>query len=882
MELKKYQKQVLGDLDAYLKSLGESKGLASAWSSYWSSKGLLPPQGYHDDIPGAANVCVKVPTGGGKTFIASCALKHIFDHVPVGKTRFVVWLVPSDAILSQTVANLSNPAHPYRQRINMDFSGKVNVYTKEQLLNAQNFKPFDVQDNLSIAVFCYASIRANPKSKDDKKIYQENGNLLAFPETYNDPGLKLGDDTPDTALLQVIRQFNPVVVVDESHNAKSELSIAMLKNVNPSFVFAMTATPTERSNIISYVNARELKKEHMVKLPVIVYNRPDRNSVINDAVQLRGQLEIKANAAVDAGAEYLRPIVLFQAQPKTSDDSETFEKIREKLVGKGIPAEQIAIKTANKDELAKVNLLSPSCPIRYIITINALKEGWDCPFAYILASLANKTSKTDVEQIVGRVLRQPHAHKYGDAILNLSFVLSCSADFNGTVKSVVAGLNGAGFSANDYRIADSQETETPLPLKVQPELGLVPPSDSPEVDTLDDIKEEPIGDAGGLRSCATENETNAQERVPPSAIGKLIDDATQKGEQYDKEIQGDADNSLASPEIPGMKAYKIEADFADVKDIVIPQFTKEESAGLFSGDDATVLLTEAELMDDFSLTGKDAIVNFTLDVHDAVQVDISSKGEVTPKTKNLSKAELDWFAAQFATKPDGERLKWLTTQAVSTLEQKNDYCTLSDLKGYVDTVVKALPPAVRDNLTIELLPSFVQCLSDKIERLAKEHKKQRFASWITTNVIKCTPMYMLPTSISPDKVATHFEKTLYSGEYDDLDGDETEIINKIIAKDNVRWWHRIKERRPGEFFINGHRKMYPDFLVMTESGNLVVVEVKGPHLDGTDSQEKAELGKTWAAMAGTHFKYFMVFKKAGDGVPGAMLLNDFLNTLAQL
>ena len=338
MELKKYQKQVLGDLDTYLKSLDESKGLVSAWGGYWSSKGLMPPQSYYDDIPGAANVCVKVPTGGGKTFIASCALKHIFDHVPVGKTRFVVWLVPSDAILSQTVANLSNPDHPYRQRINMDFSGKVNVYTKEQLLNAQNFKPFDVQENLSIAVFCYASIRANPKSKDDKKIYQENGNLLAFPTTFNDPELKLNDDTPDTALLQVIRQFNPVVVVDESHNAKSELSIAMLKNVNPSFVFAMTATPTERSNIISYVNARELKREHMVKLPVIVYNRPDRNSVINDAVQLRGQLEAKANAAMGAGADYLRPIVLFQAQPKTSDDSETLEKIREKLVSKGIPA----------------------------------------------------------------------------------------------------------------------------------------------------------------------------------------------------------------------------------------------------------------------------------------------------------------------------------------------------------------------------------------------------------------------------------------------------------------------------------------------------------------------------------------------------------------
>ena len=697
MELKKYQKQVLDDLDSYLNSIGESTGLAGAWSGYWSSKGLMPPQSYHDDIPGVANVCVKVPTGGGKTFIATCALKHIFDHVSVGKTRFVVWLVPSDAILSQTVANLSNPGHPYRQRINVDFSGKVNVYTKEQLLNAQNFKPFDVQENLSIAVFCYASIRANPKSKDDKKIYQENGNLLSFPSAFNDPDLKLTDDTPDTALLQVIRQFNPVVVVDECHNAKSELSIAMLRNVNPSFVFAMTATPTEKSNIISYVNARELKKEHMVKLPVIVYNRPDRNSVINDAVQLRAQLEAKANAAMKVETDYLRPIVLFQAQPKTSDDSETFEKIRDKLVDKGIPIEQIAIKTASKDELARVNLLSPACSVRYIITVNALKEGWDCPFAYILASLANKTSKTDVEQIVGRVLRQPHAHKYDDAVLNLSFVLSCSADFNGTVKSVVAGLNGAGFSANDYRIAEVQEAENHVPQTNQPELELAPEGEDHCDDNLDDIKDDPIVAPSG-----------DVESVEHTTVGKLIDDATQKGEKYDKEIEEVEGNPLASMEIPGMKTYVMEEDYIDVKEFAIPQFTKEDSAGFFSGDDATVLLTEAELMEGFSLTGKDAIVNFTLDVHDAVQVDISSKGEVMPKTKNLSKAELDWFAAQFASKPDNERLKWLISQAVSILEKKNDYCTLSDLKGYVEMVVKALPPAVRDNLTIELLPSFVR------------------------------------------------------------------------------------------------------------------------------------------------------------------------------
>ena len=317
MELKRYQRDVLDDIEAYLVSLDKTSGINAAWKDYWAAKGMgLGIAPYFDDLDGVPNVCIKVPTGGGKTFLAASSVKTIFDRLPTGKSKFVVWLVPSDAILTQTVANLSNPNHPYRQRLNRDFGGAVNVYTKEQLLNAQNFKPTDVMENLSVCVFCYASIRANPTKKDDKKIYQENGNLIAFSEYFNDRELLLAD-TPETALMQVVRQMNPVVVVDESHNAKSELSIAMLKNLNPSFVLSMTATPTERSNIISYANARELKRENMVKLPVIVYNRPDRASVIHDAVKLRGVLEKKAKV----NNEYIRPIVLFQAQPKNGDDA---------------------------------------------------------------------------------------------------------------------------------------------------------------------------------------------------------------------------------------------------------------------------------------------------------------------------------------------------------------------------------------------------------------------------------------------------------------------------------------------------------------------------------------------------------------------------------
>ena len=94
--------------------------------------------------------------------------------------------------------------------------------------------------------------------------------------------------------------------------------------------------------------------------------------------------------------------------------------------------------------------MSKDCPVRYIITVNALKEGWDCSFAYILASLADKSSAVDVEQILGRVLRQPYVMKHNFPLLNLSYVLTASSKFLNTLDNIVKGLNKAGFSDKDY------------------------------------------------------------------------------------------------------------------------------------------------------------------------------------------------------------------------------------------------------------------------------------------------------------------------------------------------------------------------------------------------------------------------------------------------
>lgn len=153
MELKNYQQDVLKDLAEYIQTWKEQGSLSKAFSSFWKSRGIHPLQPgdptfhpYCDTMKGTPNITIKVPTAGGKTFIACNALATIFDAMPMGNTKAVAWFVPSDTILKQTYQNLKNPLHPYRQKIDTLFNGRVEVYDKQALLYGQNFNPIVVEE----------------------------------------------------------------------------------------------------------------------------------------------------------------------------------------------------------------------------------------------------------------------------------------------------------------------------------------------------------------------------------------------------------------------------------------------------------------------------------------------------------------------------------------------------------------------------------------------------------------------------------------------------------------------------------------------------------------------------------------------------------------
>lgn len=903
MELKKYQQAVLDDLDQYINELDKQPTIKTAFRSYWANKGIcvdsveseyLRP--YNDEIKGVPNITIKVPTAGGKTYIACRALKHIFGTYPDDKPKVVVWFVPSDPILKQTYNNLRNPNHPYRHALDVDFGSKVNVVNKEAALLGENIHPTQLKENLTILVLSVQSFASN--NKDGRKARRENENLAEHVSSYsyNDKMLANADET---SLLQVIAQLNPVMVIDESHNFESsELRIDLKREINPCFIFNLTATPKENSNIISFVDAMQLKVENMVKLPVIVYNHKSTTDVIANAITLQRSLENKAKKQQEQDGKYIRPIVLFQAQPRTADDNITFERIKEKLIEGGIPEEQVKIKTADRDEIKNTDLMSDSCEVRYIITVNALKEGWDCPFAYILASLANKSSKIDVEQILGRVLRLPYTKKHSIDLLNLSYVFTCSTDFQDTLGRIVESLNNAGFSKRDFRVAnESPETVSenttndtvpdlfsqPYAIK-NPHFTLSEPTDisaesatTPEevVETnIPDIQTEVI--RRSVENCTDENNETLQ---------SLERSAIQQSNDYDKTIEqndGEVDNPIAAATSMNNN-YKVKPIFEKAaEEIRLPVFVqKSDSFSLFGTESGFSRIEKSDLLEGLDLSLEDHKIDFTRSVAEVEQIDLVSDyddgTDSVPVHKRLNMKQLEYLKQQLLSIPPEGKKK----QLAGAIAKKLNIQEISDkmLTDYVYNCIKNLDnDAIDDLITFQL--QTIDTVKTKINTILDNFRYQRFKDWLDNGKIRFAPeeVYKMPNQITLLNKMIGIAKGLYKEE-EKVNGFEASVISAISNDENVYFWHRNQERGKG-FFINGFINHYPDFIVKLRSGHTLLIETKGDDRDNSDSAKKLELGKTWAHKAGEMYRYYMVFdKKAMDG---AVTVKDLLGKIEQL
>lgn len=883
MELKKYQKRVISDLSDYLDHLNEQSSLDRAFSAYWESRqipvGQDGIQGYQNIIDGVPHVCYKVPTGGGKTYLACASVKPIFDALPPARRQAAVWLVPSDAILTQTLETLKNPSHPYRQRLNADFGGRVEVYSKEELLAGQNFSPATVAEQLSVMVLSYDSFRS--ANKEGRKAYQANGNLAPFATALGAPEQPI-ENADETALFQVINQLNPVVIVDESHHATSNLSTEMLMNFNPAFILDLTATPKKQANIITYVDALALKNENMVKLPVIAYNRSSQTEVITDAIDLRQSLEAAAIQQQEQGGRYIRPIVLFQAQPKMGEDATSFERLREKLVATGIPEAHIAIKTANINELKGVDLLNPECEIRYIITVNALKEGWDCPFAYILASLANKTSQVDVEQILGRVLRQPHATRQRNQLLNMSYVLTSSNDFNSTLNQIIAGLNSAGFSKRDFRAADEAHldiTNPPAPPSTATKTLDTGGSGEEEPEEFLDFDETEV--ATGLEERGTTATESTSLASGSTGLAEMLEQAQQKGSDYEKEAEEAAElgDGFVPADLEGAvdTTQMFEEFREEVAGLKLPQFfIQTPPSALFStGTEGVDLLQNEALAADFTLQDKETGLDLTTADEQMYRIDV--KEHDVPRAFRMTAADQRFMREHFS-KLSVESQKRNAAEAIYERLKPINSVGDSDLRRYIERIMGNF--GAEELLTYQEHPGAVaEKIRAKIRGLLEEHKFKKFYQDIETRHIRAHPSFTFPPVIQPVQSSSLIGGSLYEAE-DRMNNDEMEFAGRFSGLDNIRWWHRNIERKG--FCINGPINHYPDFILMTTRGTIVIVEPKGAQLKNDDSRRKLRLGNKWASMAGEKFRYYMVFQDGVTPLEGAYASSQFFQILEQL
>lgn len=442
MELKEYQKKTLETVKLYLDALADFKAKndkavetdpetsidfpLKAWKKVVGKAYYSKKNGLGEELP---DFYIKIPTGGGKTVLA-CHTIDLINKIYLKKqTGIVLWIVPTTQIYRQTLANLKNREHPYRQVLDISSGGRTEILEK-----TDKFTALDIKEALVVMLLMLPS--ASRQNKEVLKVFKDSGSFADFFPQEDDragnekllkqfPNLHyFGDEIGffgkivKTSLGNTLRILKPIIIIDEGHKAYSEIAQKTIRDFNPSIVVELSATPPQNSNNLVNISGQELNLEEMIKLDLHITNKAelDWKNTMLASVEKRNFLEQRAKEYESNTGEFIRPICLIQVERTGKDQKGTryihAEDVKDYLIKQcGIPIEQIAIKSSEKDDIEGIELLSKDCQVRYIITKHALQEGWDCAFAYILTILNNPNSELSITQLVGRILRQPRARK---------------------------------------------------------------------------------------------------------------------------------------------------------------------------------------------------------------------------------------------------------------------------------------------------------------------------------------------------------------------------------------------------------------------------------------------------------------------------------------
>jgi type III restriction enzyme len=874
VELKKYQALALGRFSAFLHdstTLGASAAFDKAAEAHYR-----PAPAVEDGTP---YVCLRVPTGGGKTVMAAHSIGIAAREYMRTVNPTVLWLVPSTAILDQTLGALKEEGHPYRAALMHSFNRNFAVMTKAEALGMSKA---DATGGAVVIVSTIQSFRREDDSGRENpeglKVYEDAGVLMDhFTGLTKAQTAALdridGGSRPVYSLANLLKLHRPMVIVDEAHNVRGPLSFRTLARFNPSLILELTATPqTEHapardryaSNILYSVSAAELKAEQMIKMPIRLTTDADWMRTIGAARDCREALEQAAEAERKETGEYIRPIILFQAQSakKTDPTRITWDRIEQYLRDDArIPKEQIAVHTGPRKDLDTIaDIRAESCPVRYIITVDRLKEGWDCPFAYVLCSVADQVSATAVEQILGRVLRMPKAQRKRRDALNQSYAYIVSRSFDATAQQLRDGLvEGAGFNRMEAA-------------------GLIaPPQGLGFSEESVRWVSDPLPDAApGVIAAAVD-------RLPPSVKLRLSYDGEARRLTYTGPMSLDSRNliHLALAAVPEAartverlyarsNQFQISAAADDDKPpFLVPMlgYRNQGKLQLFSQEhflDLPWRLDEcdpAAIVERFHLPG--AARTGDIDVTDRGRLEIGFPKKVQGDLALMIR-EQAWTVPRLAN--------WID----SGIEHRDvtKPSAIVFIIGAIDALMAAgldLPVLARNKYDLR------RAVAALIDDLRRDRETGQYDALFAVNTAQFAVSADLSVlfdeqSYAPNRPyagGTRFQKhyTRLIGNFDSEE--ELACAIHLDRHDRVRTWIRNIDRRPGSFWLQlPHAKFYPDFVAMLDDGRSLVVEYKGAHLYEGEAV-KRQIGAVWEAAGGGLFcmptgrDYALIDRKIG-------------------
>lgn len=863
IQLKGYQQRVLDSLGAFFRQCVKDGKPQSAFENIQRVNGFFPPDPYLP-VPAAGltnlpYVCLKVPTGGGKTLLACYAAGLAIDELLQVEHAVVLWLVPSNTILDQTAKALRDPRHAYRRALGLS-CGNVEVFTIEEALHLSRAI---VTGQTVVIVSTIQSFRVEDTT--GRKVYGQNGafteHLLNLPADKVANLLPGADGNPKPSLANMLRLHHPIVIVDEAHNARTGLSFSTLGSLLPSCIMEFTATPDRTknpSNVLHRVSAAELRAENMIKLPLrVVMREPSqRDQLLADAIALRSGLEKRAGAEAQRTGEYLRPIMLIQAERVDG-----CEPLRERMVHEfGIARDQVKISTGKLDELKSVtDIDSPKCPVRFIITVEKLREGWDCPFAYILCGLKETRSATAIEQIVGRILRLPGATPKQHPDLNCAYALSVSSSLPEVLNELREALESNGFTTAEAERIILPVSQGTLLLSTQERTIRFEPG--AEIDA--DVAQKHVNSLGGKVSIdVAKGEIKILVPLSKSETEKVV--SCVKSPEAKMRVSEAIDMvSVTERAFGGTGLTRVPTPFELRLDFVVPLLSIAENGQLFDFE-STFLLEHP-----WRLSTKDASLPESYNplirpVAQTGTVDISADGRIqTASDKPNERYNAGAYQQPLALGAND----WTIEELIVWLDRHIDHQDIPEGESGA-FLLKALR-GIMAKFSIEGMGPFVLDrfrLRDEIETLIQKHRiaerKVAFQKFLL-------PKSLLIVSEEHSlnfKTMTYEPSWLYDGSFQfrnhyfgtkpgelterNASGELTEeflCAQFIDQQPKIKFWVRNLARKNSSFRLHTSKDwFYPDFVCQLHDGRVLAVEYKGKHLfDASDAEEKRAVGAVW-------------------------------------